>query len=563
MTEATAGGFIMNSTADIPVLICGAGPTGLMLASELVRHGMRVRIVDKAPGPAEQSRALGMQARMLEVFDSIGLADTMIAHGHKVHGVNAFAGGKRIAHISFDEIESPYRFVLVIPQSQTERILIEHLASLGVSVERGVELTGFTQDADSVAATLRMPDGREESCRSSWIAGCDGAHSVVRQTLGLPFEGIQYDEAFWLIDCHMDWSQPDDELYLYPDADRLFALFPMGNGRWRVVATIDANDNREPALESVETALRALGLDLHLHDPTWLSHFRINRLRVTGYRVGRAFVCGDAAHVHSPAGGQGMNTGLQDAHNLAWKLALAESGAARPELLDTFHAERHPIAVDVLETSDLLTRFATMRNPVAKAIRDRLAPVLTALEVVQHRASRTISELVVNYRTSPIVGEHRSGLVENLRRAGGAGVGAWYDFAHGPAAGDHAPDAEPIELDHGSADRLYDLLRGTTHTLLLFSGVDSGEDCNDLLAIAHGANDRFPDQLRAYLVMARDQSEASADLPKIRDFSHAMHRRYGAGARCLYLIRPDAYVGFRSQPAETQSLLEHLARIFK
>jgi 2-polyprenyl-6-methoxyphenol hydroxylase-like FAD-dependent oxidoreductase len=555
----------MNRKYDTPVLVVGAGPVGLMLACELVRHGVECRIIDKAPAPTDKSKALGIHARTLEIFDNAGIADEMIAAGHKAHGMSAFSGGKRIAHISLDQIPSRYQFVLMLPQSETERFLGMHLASLGLQVERNVELAGFTQDADGVTSTLKAADGREEQCHSAWIAGCDGAHSTVRHTLGLEFEGEQYEESFWLADLLLDFREADDELYAYAGDEEMVVLFPMGHQRWRIIGTRSlADGTAPPTLAEAQASLdKLVGHGVKAHDPIWLAHFIISRRRVKQYNVGRAFLCGDAAHIHSPAGGQGMNTGLQDAHNLAWKLALVISKSAKPDMLATYQAERHPVATEVLKETDMLTRVVTLRSPIAKAVRDRLAPIFSALEVVQDRASRALSETAVNYRQSPLVSEHRSGLVESVTRAGASGVGAWYDFAHGPAAGDRAPDVEYALVNSGEVRRLNEVMRGPNFNLLLFSGIDSNSDYRDLFAIAETVSTRYPNHVTAHLIVAADAETTRLHVNLIRDVSHLIHRAYGAGARCIYLIRPDGYVGFRAQPPDQESLLANLDKIFK
>ncbi|MDO8433009.1 MAG: FAD-dependent monooxygenase [Candidatus Binatus sp.] len=555
----------MNRKYDIPVLIVGAGPVGLMLACELVRHGVECRIIDKAGAASDKSKALGIHARTLEIFDNIAIADEMIAAGHKGHGISAYSGGKRIAHVSLDQIPSRYQFVLMLPQNETERMLAKHLASLGVQVERSVELSGFTQDGDGVIATLKAADGREEKCHSAWLAGCDGAHSTVRHTLGLEFEGEQYEESFWLADVLLDFREADDELYAYAGNEEMAVLFPMGHQRWRIVGTRGpAEGDAAPTLPEVQTMLdKLIGGGVRAHDPFWLAHFSISRRRVKQYNVGRAFLCGDAAHIHSPAGGQGMNTGLQDAHNLAWKLALVANGDAKPELLASYQAERHPVAAEVLRETDMMTRVITLRSPIAKKVRDRLAPIFSALEVVQDRASRALSETAVNYRRSPIVSEHRSGLVESIQRAGASGVGAWYDFAHGPAPGDRAPDVEYAMIDSGEVRRLNEVMRGPNFNLLLFSGIEDDRDLSDLFAIADSVKGRFGTHVSAHLIDASDAPQSHPHVTLIRDLSHLIHRAYGAGSRCIYLIRPDGYVGFRAQPPDQASLLANLGNILK
>ena len=544
-----------------PILVVGAGPVGLTAACELRRRGADVRIVDCAEVATDKSKALGVHAGTLELLDSMGLVDRFLAAGRRIHGTNAFADGKRIVHVEFHDIDSPFPIVLAIPQADTERLLRERLAELGVAVERGLKLVDLAQDDAGVTATLERPGGERETARAAWVIGCDGAHSGVRHALSLSFDGVPYEERFVLADVVMDCTLPEDEVSAYLAPDGLAALFPLPGGRWRVI--VDA-PLEQPTADDVLRLLGARGVPpLAIRETNWIGSFRIHRRLVPHYRVGRCFVAGDAAHIHSPVGGQGMNTGMQDAFNLAWKLALVVHGAARPSLLDSYEPERRPVAATTLAGTDLATKVVTLRNPVAREVRNRLAGFLSSLEIVQRRMLAQASEVAIDYRASPIVDEHRAPVARATvgKRVGeGPTLSDWMDFGGAPHCGDRAPD---VRVDETTS--LHTLLRHTKSTLLLFDGsAPTPEGYANLADIARRVRERWGAHVEPVVVVPR--ADRPGELPAqervVLDATKAMHRRYGAGSECLYLLRPDGYVGFRSQPAAWKPVEEHLASIF-
>lgn len=541
------------------VLIVGAGPTGLAMACELTRRGVACRIIDKAPQPATTSRALGVQARTLELFEHLGIADAAVAAGHRVHGLNVSSGRKRIVHLNADPIPSRYNFVLILPQSETERLLAERLAALGLVPERGVELTGLTQDGDGVEAVLRR-GAVEERLRVRWLIGCDGAHSAVRHVLGMAFEGKAFPEYFSLADVRLDGHFPGDEVEVHlGKGGDLVALFPLdAEERCRVVVEHHQPppDESEPPLEELQAAVDAAGVPkTRLCDPVWRARFRISQRQVGSYRQGRVFVAGDAAHIHSPIGGQGMNTGIQDAANLAWKLALVSSGRGRPELLDSYQQERHPIGQALLHATGTFTRVVTLRNPVAEAVRNRIAAIATSFDFVQDRLRSALSELAVGYRGSPLVQDdvHR-GLV--ARMAG------WLHADAGPRAGDRAPDGPAVRAD-GKPVRLFEVMPGIRHTLLLFVGRrTAAEDVRRRQEILEEVARKDAGLIDGYLVAHGASEAGAATAAVLLDPDAALHRAYGADDEMLYLIRPDGYVGYRTAPADAAKLRAYLGRIF-
>lgn len=551
---------------DPQVLIVGAGPTGLTLACELLRRGARVRLIDKFTAPATTSRALAVHSRTLEVLEGLGLSADLVARGNRLHDANAYVGGQRVLRVSFDELDSPYPCVLAISQAETEGLLRARLAALGGALEQGVELVGLAHDDAGARATLRHDDGRIEEVATPWLVGCDGARSAVRKALGMAFDGGVYEERFVLADVRLAWTLPDDEFHVFLADDGPLVMVPMAGGRMRLIAALSPDDPRTepPTLDEVQALVDARGPGgATVSDPVWTSRFRIHHRLVPDYRVGPVFLAGDAAHLHSPIGGQGMNTGIQDAVNLAWKLALVVQGRARPELLDSYQAERRAVADGVVKATDRATQVATLRNPIARGLRDRLAGVLGSLEVVQRRAARQASGVAIDYAASPIVGEARDGLLS--ARLGGAPteeprVSDWLAFSAGPGPGARALDAQVTDASWRSV-QLRELFHGTGFALLLFDGEAATEDgYRTLERVARDVVVRTGDLVRPYILVPRAERPAPLhwEGPVLLDREGAAHHRYGAAAECLYLIRPDGYVSFRSQPARVEALLAHL-----
>ena len=391
------------------VLIVGAGPVGLTMAAELARYGVPVRIVDRSPQPSRTSKALVIWSRTLELMDRMGCTAAFLAAGLKARGATIRDGVKVLGRNDFDHVSSPYPFPLMIPQSETERLLTAHLATFGVAVDREVELVGFDERAEGVAVRLRHADGREEEMDTLWLLGCDGAHSAVRHGLALEFRGEAEGDDWMLADVRLegDGRPPDDEITPYLHRDGPFVVFPIPGGRSRVIAAVGKTDPAHPRADPTLPEVQAMidsrtGGGFRATDPVWLSNFRINERKVADYRRGRAFLAGDAAHVHSPAGGQGMNTGMQDAVGLAWRLALVVRGEGAAELLDSYSVERSAVGDMVLRNASRLTDVATLSNPVAQAARNLAIRVLLGFPAVRHRMATQMSETAISYPDSPL-----------------------------------------------------------------------------------------------------------------------------------------------------------------
>jgi 2-polyprenyl-6-methoxyphenol hydroxylase-like FAD-dependent oxidoreductase len=423
------------------VLIAGAGPVGMTLANELARQGVGVRIVDKAVSRTDKSKALVLWSRTLELFDDAGYAQAFMPHGIQAHGAQISTGKEIVARITFDSIDSRFPYALMIPQSDTERVLEERLEASGINVERRVELTRFTDKGDKVQAMLLKPSGEEELVTADWLVGCDGAHSTVRHGLGVAFEGETLQSDWVLADGMLSGLPHEDRIQIYWHRDGILACFPIGADRWRVVADLGpaAHEDKggegkraDPTVAEVQKLLTHRGIDdLTFSDPFWLAAFRINERKVKDYRHGRVFLAGDAAHIHSPAGGQGMNTGMQDAFNLAWKLALVIEGSARQSLLDSYSPERSAVGERVLRNAGRLTQAAILRNPIAQGLRNAVVKFATSFPAIRHKIADQLTEMDIGYPESPLSHGPKAG--ERWPHRLPAGTGGARFTAVGPA----------------------------------------------------------------------------------------------------------------------------------
>ncbi|MEJ0064910.1 MAG: FAD-dependent monooxygenase [Caulobacteraceae bacterium] len=394
------------------VLIAGAGPTGLVLALWLTKLGVAARIVDKTAEPGTTSRALAVQARTLELYRQLDIADAVVARGHRTPAVNLWVKGERAARVPFDTIGegvTPYPFLKIFPQDEHEKLLIERLAGLGVSVERQTELVGFTDGPTGVVARLRKADGAEEACEADYLAGCDGARSMVRGAIGAGFPGGTYRQVFYVADVEAAGASVNGELHVDLDEADFLAVFPLaGEGRARLIGTLrDERAEHAEDLKFEDVSDQAIAhMKLEVRKVNWFSTYHVHHRVTDRFRKGRAFLLGDAAHIHSPAGGQGMNTGIGDAINLAWKLAWVLGGRAPDALLDSYEAERIGFARRLVATTDRAFNLATAEGYVADFIRMRLAPIVASsalsLEKVREFLFRTVSQITLNYRGGPL-----------------------------------------------------------------------------------------------------------------------------------------------------------------
>ena len=409
MTPVVVDGLHMTTHTN--VLIIGAGPVGLVAACELARRAVPVRIIDKLEAPTTESRAVLVHARSLEALARVGVAEEIVAASRHTTAMEIHADGGTLTRVPLDTVRSPYPFSASLGQDETERILTARLVALGVTIERGRELVSLEQDDEGVRAILR--DG--ETIEARWLIGCDGAHSTVRHLLGMRLEGSFVGERFVLGDVEADHDLDRSAMHTFfsRDSGPLIA-FPMAGDRLRLIG--EADDHTTASLDALQALVDRFGLAMRLKSSHWLTTFEIHHGQVPRYRVGRAFLAGDAAHIHSPAGGHGMNTGIQDAFNLAWKLAVDNPSEA---LLDSYHAERYPVAEHVIKFTTATTRAGTIEHPLARRLRNEAMGVAMGLAPIAHKIADEMEETSIGYRRSPIVaGRH---------------------FGRGPRPGDVAP----------------------------------------------------------------------------------------------------------------------------
>lgn len=426
----------------VDVLIVGAGPTGLVLALWLTKQGIKVRIIDRTSAPGSTSRAMVVQARTLELYRQLELDGPVTAAGHKNPGLNLWVGGKRKARLALGEAGerlTPFPFVLLFPQDHHERLLIERLEAMGVPVERETELIGFEQAAEEVTARLRRPDGQEEVCAARYVAGCDGARSPVRHVLGIDFAGATNAEVFYVADVEIAGPTANGEIHVNIASADFVAILAYGDGgQARLIGTVRgeraANADTLKLEDIDQQAIQSLGLELRrVH---WFSTYRVHHRVAERYRRGRAFLLGDAAHVHSPAGGQGMNTGIGDAVNLAWKLAAVLRGRAPDSLLDSYEAERQAFARKLVDTTDRLFSLISSDGKLASFVRTKVAPTIASvaygLKPVRELMFRAVSQTLISYADGPL----------SSGKAGKVRGGDRLPWVPAPALDNHAPLSE-------------------------------------------------------------------------------------------------------------------------
>jgi len=495
------------------VVVVGAGPTGLLAGCELARQGVSSKVIDTLAAPTTQSRAIVVHARSLEMLDRVGAADEVIASGVKTLGMRMIASGRELAHVDLSDVDSAFPFAVTTAQTETERVLAARLRALGGLVDRGVTLTGLTQDESGVLLTLRHEDdGSAQELRCSYVIGADGAHSTVRGLVGTALAGSFRGERFMLGDVEAEHQLDPSSMYTYFSPDGPLAVFPMLGARMRLIAEIHQAPgeplNLNPAQDEMQRIVDARAGGIAITSSHWLTGFEIHHAQVPAYRHGRVFLAGDAAHVHSPAGGQGMNTGMQDAFNLAWKLALAVRGDGGETLLDSYQVERHPVAAGVIKFSNLLTKAATAHGALPIAVRDNLMHVVTGSARIQHTMADKTEEITVGYPDSPVVAP---GHPRHARVRGG---------------GHEAPLPEPVRA------RLRPVCGPDNpgHAILTIAGPAGPPQA----PARHGAV--------SVLIAADENAVPGYDLVAA-DPGRAVAKRYGLPEGGRVVIRPDGYVG--------------------
>lgn len=529
------------------LLIVGAGPVGLTMALACSRYGVSYRIIDRLPAPSGLSKALAIWSAALEMLDVLGVADTFVKRAIHGRGVRISRGKRVLIEVPAGyKLDSPFPAMLLLPQAETEKILTEALIAKGVKIERGVELVSLEQSPVSVKAGFQS-NGRDSGTELfRWVVACDGAHSKIRHLLGAGFQGTALEETFVLCDAEIEGDIEADFAHLFWSADGLLAIFPVKKNVWRVIATRpgDSLGDTDPELPELQGCLDVRGPGgWILRNPTWLSKFRVSERKAASYQDGRVFLAGDAAHIHSPAGGQGMNTGMQDAFNLAWKFALIASGHGREDLLlDTYHDERSPVAEKVLRDSGRMIRSGFQKNPLARFLRDGIVRAASHSGSIKQKIVRELSGLDISYPQGALVADDRY----------------WHEDwrPHGFAPGRRPRDASVLRGE--SPVSLFQELQAPLFTLVLFSGRKPIYRDVDRLGAVRLVASGYGDLVKVVSVW-HGETAPSADWLLDRDAS--AHKKFGVDLPSFYLVRPDQYVALRSQPAEAVVLHEWLAAI--
>ncbi|HEY8560966.1 MAG TPA: FAD-dependent monooxygenase [Pyrinomonadaceae bacterium] len=517
----------MTSKIKTEVLIVGAGPTGLSLACQFIRYGVSFVIIDKKEGITPYSKALGVHARTLEIYEQLDLAERAVAEGVVAGKARILEGGEIRGEVDLSSVGrglSAYPYMLVLEQSKNERLLYDYIAAHGADVRWQTELTELAQHDSRVIATIKTAAGAAETVEAEYLVGADGAKSPVRKMLGLKFEGSTFARMFYVADARVDWKFDHDALHVFLARHSVVAFFPMaGDDRYRIVGAFPdefAKQEGEVLYEEIEARIKEEAeIELDLHDVSWFSTYKVHTRHVENFRRGRCFLAGDSAHVHTPAGGQGMNTGIQDAYNLAWKLAFVLKGRAAARILESYNSERLENAENLLKTTDRMFNFLAGEDWLVNLVRLHLFPRLAgralSIEAVRVEFFKRLSQIGINYRRHAL-----------SRHTGDA------DFA--VQAGDRLPY---FSVDGAS---VFDRLRAPKFHLLVLT-----------------------DGARDYRPLKNDLETSFAEVVDFHDIPlyPPVAEIFGAEKSLMILLRPDNYVALIASEITLQNVQSYFREV--
>jgi len=533
----------MSEMHKVDVLVVGAGPTGLLLASELAHRGVGVRLIEKRTFPAEHSRALAVVPRTMEMLDQLGLANAFINPSHQAKGICFYGRDRKEAfRSSMNELPSEFPYFLLLPQTETELLLVDHARKVGVEIERGVGFLSMLQTGQRVLATLERMDGTTEEVNASYVVGCDGSRSAVRQATGLEFQGGGYDQSWLLADVVLDPGLDRNWLHGFTSIDGPIFFFPLPKNIWRIVLLRKRGENAttEVSMDEIVETLEQNHLGhLRARDPSWLAGFGIQHRRTVHMRMGRVFLCGDAAHVHSPAGGQGMNTGFGDAFNLGWKLASVIKSKAKEELLDSFEAERMPVIDGVMRMTDQVTKLITATDGPRLWIREWILPIIAKMGFAAKMAMR-LSQLSMGYPHSSIVLPGR--------------------VTAGAKPGERVPSLSFSDLATMRASRTPDLFREGKIVFLVMP--DLGVGSEGMREVIDRRSNLIDWQWMVKKGVGRPTEARSGELIWVDEEGKVRQELGVEDHPSFALLRPDGIVMARGELCETQLLHDFLCRVF-
>lgn len=520
-----------------PVLIVGAGPTGLMTALELTRYGIPVRIIDRKSTPTLTTNAAGIQTRTIEIFDHIGIVDEFVAKGVVTTSLDLHSEKKTLASIPLTTMDSFYKFILMLPQYETEKILNEALEKHNIHIERNIELVSLDQKEGKVFSSLKKTDGSLEVYESDWVIGCDGYNSTVRNSSGIKMIGRDFDQEFFVADIRSDTPLKRSSVNMFLAKGKLVGLFALpGEDKYRVVGNSSRQDvNQKFSDQDIKNIVREYSEgECQVKEVLWASPFWIHSKTAAALRNKSVFIAGDAAHVHSPAGAQGMNTGLQDAFNLCWKLAMVIQGKADQKILDSYQEERYPIIKNIVRFTEILAHLGLGKNSLVFRLRNFFFKHVTNnVKFLQKKVVGIVTQVALKYKHSSLIDKEKKG------------------HRTGPQAGERAPDL--VLQDN---NRFYDYLRNQQHNLFLFTG-KSGEGAEKAVKVYREIEKLG--WIKPYIVTSGHVEVAN----EIEDRDGAIHTRYGADKPSMCLIRPDQYIGLFVGEIEVNTITDFIRTHYK